>query len=95
MGDRSGQWDTRQEDIAPGNSDTKIVREILRAVEMFRREVRMRNKVELYRAISSVAEDNFGWVQMARVVNEVYAEMYVLSKPRGDGHGRDGHRSAD
>lgn len=72
-------------------SDSRNLKEVLRAVEMFRREVRMRNKVELYKAILSSDSDDLEYEAIAETVNQVYADMYVLRRSttsRGEHAGR-------
>lgn len=76
------------------NGDMKALREVLHSVEMFRREVRMRNKVELYKALLVADDGEMDWEELAEVANQVYAEMYVLRRARNrDDHGDEDRRS--
>lgn len=80
--------------MGTGNEDDdKMFEALLRTLELFRREMRMRNKVRLYEAIVSADDDReLGWLEAAEKTNEVYAEMYVLKRPRG---GKCGWQSKD
>ena len=70
------------------DAEGKMFGEILRAFEMYRREIRMRNKVLLYEAILQADEEReLGWLEAAEKCNEVYAEMYVLKRPQGGKYG--------
>jgi hypothetical protein len=78
------------------DGDMRMLREVLRAAEMYRRELRMRNKVELYQAILDADGGDLSWLEVAKTANQVYAELYVLSKPRqGGDRDCEDQRSAD
>lgn len=68
-----------------GNQDIVVLNKILRAVEMYRRELRMSNKVRLYNAILESDQGEMDWTELARETNKVYAELYVLERPQRRG----------
>lgn len=78
----------------PNNDDMKALKEVLHSIEMVRREFRMRNKVELYKALLVADDGERDWEELAEVVNQVYAEMYVLRRAKHrDDHGHEGKRA--
>lgn len=63
------------------NPEIEVLNKVLRTAEMFRRELRMRNKVELYKVILEADQGEMDWCELARETNQVYAELYVLERP--------------